>query len=353
MNIPASSGRPESETLALRFSAIRAFQTAAKLGSAVVSAVPTDPAFGAVTRRFNGLPARRMWLSYLKQLNPASAADRKLAVRAGLIAEEWSHMTAAQHRILGEELTGDVSRRLAAGVLRGSGLAAYTQGGRWAFGMEFLGHLTDLVDRPFDKLDPKLAASMSRHGIDAATWDVIRKAPLEAHGGAAWLFPHNVEDQLAGDRLLQMIQTETDYAVPAADPRTRAMMNSIAPRGTWVGELARTGLLFKTFGITVMLTHGRRILEQGAGSAARYAAALFILTTLGGAAAMEAKELLKGKDARRFRARMRPRSSTRKFWGAATLQGGGWGIYGDFLGRPRRAPARGSAAPPRVRSPAP
>jgi hypothetical protein len=330
--ITGSLRRPESEKIALVFSAIRSFQVAAKLGSAVLSAVPTDPAFGAITRRFNGLPAWKMAGGYAKMLNPLSGEDRLLAVRSGLIAEEWAHMTAAQHRILNEEFSGDVPKRLAAGVLRVSGLAAYTQGGRWAFGMEFLGHLTNQAGKSFDQLDPRLQRAMTRHGISTANWDAIRSAPIEEHRGAGWILPHNIEDQTAGDRLLQMIQTETDYAVPAADPRTRALMNSVAPRGTYVGELARSALLFKTFGITLMLTHGRRMLEQAPANLARYAASFFIMTTLAGAVALEMKEIAKGKDPRPVPGRKDPLLKHAEFWGASTLQGGGWGIYGDFLG---------------------
>jgi hypothetical protein len=119
-------------------------------------------------------------------------------------------------------------------------------------------------------------AQWQRHGIGADTWDLIRSSALEEHKGAAWLLPHNVPDQLAGDRLLGMIQTETDFAVPVADPRTRALMNGIAPKGTWVGEIARSALLFKTFGISVMVNHGRRMLEQSPVNMARYAGLFFI-----------------------------------------------------------------------------
>jgi hypothetical protein len=324
--------RPENERLALGFGTVRAVQTSAKLGAAIASALPTDPAFGAVTRRFNGLPAWRMFGGYAKLLNPANAADRQFAVRAGLIAEEWSRMTAAQHRILSEELTGKVARDLAEGALRISGLAAYTQAGRWAFGMEFLSHLTNLVGTSFDKLEPRLAKAMQRHGIGPDTWDLIRSAPLEEHKGAAWLLPHNIENQLAGDRLLQMIQTETDFAVPVADPRTRAMMNSIAPKGTWAGELTRSALLFKTFGISLMMTHGRRMLEQSPVNMARYAGIYFLLATLGGAAAMELKMISKGQDPRPLPGRKDPPLKHAEYWGAAALQGGGYGIFGDFLG---------------------
>jgi hypothetical protein len=330
--ITGSLRRPESERLALGFGTIRSIETSAKLGAAILSAAPTDPAFGAVTRRFNGLPVWKMFGGYLKHLNPLSGADRRFAVRSGLIAEEWAKMTAAQHRILNEELTGGIASRLAEGTLRVTGLAAYTQAGRWAFGMEFLGHLTDQVGKGFDKLDPKLARAMQRHGIGADQWDLIRKSPLEVHKGVGWIVPANIEDQLAGDRLLQMIQTETDYAVPVADVRTRAMMNSFAPKGTWVGEIGRSMLLFKTFGITLLMTHGRRMLEQTPPSLAKYAITFFILSTLGGAAAMELKEISKGKDARPMPSGKDPLLKHAEFWGAAALQGGGFGIWGDFLG---------------------
>jgi hypothetical protein len=82
---------------------------------------------------------------------------------------------------------------------------------------------------------------------------------------------------------MQWILTETDYAVPVADLRTRAMMNSVAPKGTWIGELARSALLFKTFGISLMLTHGRRILEQSPATALGYALGFTAATTIGGA----------------------------------------------------------------------
>lgn len=324
--ITGSLRRPESDKLALGFSAFRSVQTAAKLGAAIISAI-TDLSFGAVTRAFNGLPVRRMLTNYVKQLNPLSAKDRKLAVRAGLIAEEWAHLTASQHRFLGEELTGEFSRRLANGVLKASGLNAWTQSGRWAFGMEFLGHLTDQVGKSFDQLSPALQRTMRRNGIEDDVWNKIRKTALENDRGVDWLFPKNVKDQDAGDRLLQMIQSETDFAVPVADLRTRAAFNSFAPRGTWIGEIARSALQFKAFPISIMMTHGRRMFENGAWTGAKYATAMMGSMTIMGALALQLKEISKGKDPRKMDG-----DHMAEFWGAAILQGGGLGIFGDFLG---------------------
>lgn len=320
--LTGASRRPENRGLALGFSAVRSLQTAAKLGSATLSAV-TDLAFQYSTRRYNGLPAAGMIRDYVKLLVPGSRADQRLAVRLGLIAEEWGQRSSAQGRYLNEELTGEVSRRLAEGVLRASGLSRWTQAGRWAFGMEFLGHITDQAGKAFDKLDAPFRAVLERNGIDADAWDTIRATPLEMDRGVAWLKPANVEDRALGDRLLEMILAETDFAVPTADLRTRAMMNSVAPRGTLIGEISRSALLFKSFGISMLIKQGQRIMEQSAGNAARYAAGLVIGTTLMGAMAMQLKGIASGKDPRPM--------DDPEFWGGAVLQGGGFGIFGDFL----------------------
>ena len=320
--ITGASQRPENRALALGFSALRSWQTAAKLGSATLSAV-TDLAFQFSTRHYNGLPAAGMIRDYVKLLRPGSRADQRLAVRLGLIAEEWSQRSSAQGRYLNEELTGETSRRLAEGVLRVSGLSRWTQAGRWAFGMEFMGHLTDQVGKRFDQLDPALQRSMARSGIDADGWDAIRATPLEADRGVDWLKPANVEDRVLGDRMLEMILQETDFAVPVADVRTRAMINSVAPRGTVIGELSRSALLFKSFGISMLIKQSQRLMEQASGNAARYAAGLVIGTTLMGALSAQLKLFSTGKDPRDM--------SDPAFWGAALLQGGGFGIFGDFL----------------------
>lgn len=319
--ITGAANRPENRTLALAFSALRSWQTATKLGGAMLSAI-SDTAFQFSTRKYNGLPAAGMLGDYVKLMKPG-VEDRRLAVRLGLIAEEWSNRTGAQGRYLGEELTGEVSRRLAEGVLRASGLSRFTQAGRWAFGMEFIGHLTDMRGRALGELDPALQRAFDRYGIDEADWDKIRTTPLERDRGVDWLKPANVEDRGLGDRLLEMIARETDHAVPMPDLATKAMMNSLAPKGTIHGELIKSALLFKSFGVSVMAMQARRVMEQTGPQAVRYAAGLTIGTTLLGGLTILLKDLAAGRDPRD--------ASTPEFWGAATLQGGGWGIFGDFL----------------------
>lgn len=317
-----AAGRPENRTVALVFSTVRSLQTAAKLGSATLSAV-TDTAFGFSARKFNGLPAAGMIGDYIRLVAPGAKAEHQRIVRTIGIAEEWASRTASQGRYLGEELTGEVSRRLAEGVLRVSGLSRWTEAGRWAFGMEFIGHVTDERAKPFDRLDPAFARTLQRYGIGADGWDAIRATPLETDKGHALIKPGNIADQALGDRLYEAILTEMDFAVPAADLQTRAFINSVAPKGTLIGETVRSAALFKSFGISVLLAQSRRIMEQAGPDALRYAIGLAIGTTLTGALALQLKALASGKDPRPM--------DDAPFWGAAVLQGGGFGIFGDFL----------------------
>lgn len=320
--ITGAAGRPENRTMALAFSAVRSFQTAAKLGSATLSAV-TDVGFQTATRRFNGLASTTILPGYIKMFRPGAIADQRQAVRLLGIADEWSKRTGAQGRILGEELTGEVSKRLAEGVLRASGLSRWTEAGRWAFGMEFIGHITEERSKGFNALDPAFRRTLDRYGIASDGWDAIRRTPLERDGHSEWIKPANVEDQGLGDKMLEMILAETDYAVPTADLRTRSMINSVAPKGTLIGEVTRSALLFKSFGVSMMIMQGRRIIEATGASRALYAGGLFLTTTLMGGLAVQLKAVGSGRDPR-------PMDDV-QFWGAAVLQGGGLGIFGDFL----------------------
>lgn len=315
--------RPENRAIALGFGAVRSIQTSAKLGSATLSSVG-DVGTQAVTRAYNGLPVLNTISGYAKLI--ADQETQRFAVRRGLIAEEWGNMTAAQNRYLAEELTGEVASRMADGVLRASGLSAWTQAGRWAFGMEFLDTLHGQFGKPLRELDPALRGALERYGFDAADWDAVRASrPSIEHKGELFFGPQDVADRALGDRLLEMILTETDYAVPVADLRTRALINSVAPKGTITGELARSAFLFKSFGISIVLSHGRRALSAPTWKGTLgYAAALTIATMIGGAIAIQLKQLAAGKDPRPM--------ADRNFVGASLLQGGGFGIFGDFFG---------------------
>lgn len=313
----------------------RSVLVSAQLGSASLSAV-SDLAFQRVAAKFNGLPVSGVLRNYVRLFRPTVTADQKLAVRLGLIAENWSTIASAQQRYTSEVSGPEIARRLADFTMRASFLSPWTQAGRWAFGMEFMGFLADNSSRAFDALPEPLQRTLGRYGISADEWEIARKTPLYSQQRATFLRPDDlaarkdIPEGIANDlatRLLEMVQTETEYAVPSASLRGRAMLLSDVPPGTLVGEVVRSVAMYKNFGVTLMYTHLRRAMEaKGRMAKAGYAANLFIGASAMGALAYQMKQVAKGKE---------PIAMTgehaKEFWGAAILQGGGLGIYGDFL----------------------
>lgn len=327
--ISGANRRPENRRLALGFSTLRSWQVATKLGSAVLSTT-SDQATQLLARQMNGIPVASQLWSQVKLLNPANEADRALAMRMGLIAEEASQMSASTARMTGEELTGEWARRLAEGTMRISGLGAVTQSGRWAFGMDFLSHITGERAKGFDKLDPAFRNAFERYGLSAADWDRIRATPLTQARGAEWILPEAIADQALRDRMMRMILAETDMAVPVPSLALNAAVNSVLPKGTALGEVGRTAFQFKSFAIGLTMAQMQRTMALTGWDRARYAAMMTIYTTVMGAAALQLKEIAKGRDPRPIYDSKDP-GATAAFWGASVLQGGGLGIYGDFL----------------------
>lgn len=313
-----------NETLANVASAVRSWQVASKLGSATLSAI-SDVGFQHVTARFNGLNTAQIVANYGKLLNPASRTDRRLAQRLWMVNETATRMATAQSRLSGEVVTGEMSKRLAEGVMRLSGLNAWTQAGRWAFGMEFWSHITDQAPKNWNNINKPFRKQLERYGFTARDWDSIRSTQLEETDAGQWLLPDNIADPSLAERLAMMIATETDYAVPTASIRVTSAVNATFRKGTWLGELGRSVLLFKSFPITVLWMHGRRMVEQEAYNGLKYAASLTIATTIMGAMATQLRNVASGKDVQD------PTEDPLQFWGKAFAQGGGAGLMGDFI----------------------
>lgn len=323
------TNRPVDGTVARSFVGLRNILTSAQLGSASILALASDPMAAAVTARMNRLPVMRTVGRIFGMFSKQSAADRQLAMRAGLTAEGLGAIAASQMRFLGEANGPEITRRISDGVLRASFLTPWTNAGRWAFGMEFMATLAERADLPFDQLPDAMQRTMSRYGLGPGAWDVMRQAQLYNHEGAVFLRPEEIEGLGTGQareiatRMLEMIQTETDYAIPTASLRGRAAILSTNRPGTFSGELIRSAAMYKSFPMTIMLTHIRRaIIEAGEGRFG-YLPAFLIGMSVMGAVGMQFREMAQGRDPR-------PMDDPR-FWMQAMMYGGGFGILGDFL----------------------
>lgn len=318
--------RPAREWLANLGSGVRSYETARTLGSAIASAVPGDIGTQFMAARLYKLPFVRVMENQLKMLNPVNGEHRLLANELGLIYEGWTNHAAARMRALaGDELAAGRMGQVAESVLRVTGLGWWTDSGQSAWGMGVHLHMATVRKLGFAQLDPHFRGLLEHGGFTAGEWDAIRATPVTRRAGADWLFAQDIKDPVLGDRVLELLADRKNLAVQEADFETRAIFNDGLKKGTVKGELGRNSLLLKSFGISMLMQHGRQIMGMTSWKSRRaYTARMFITLTLAGAMTIQLRELAKGRD---FRDMTRG-----DFWKQAILQGGGWGMLGDLAG---------------------
>lgn len=345
-----------SEGLAQLGSALRNWQAATKLGSAVVSSF-SDAGTGALTRNFNGLAKMtgigiaEQGADIARQLSPLDPAARVTARRMGIIGDEFAGRAAGAGRVVLNELSGgrlsgansgvrgkareaaaianEATRRMADGVLRVSGLNAWTQAGREAMAKEFAATFAERAGTSFDELPVAFRGFFERYGMGSREWDMIRATAADKSAGYDAIWPKMLADKGVGTRLMEAMLTEIDFAVPTGGLRQRAIVAGYK-RGTIMGELVRTGFQFKMFPVTVMVMHGMRMIEQpGVWRKAGYAVGYLGALTLMGAVSLQAGEIVKGRDA--LALRDEEGGFRTDFWWKAMLKGGGLGVFGDVV----------------------
>ncbi len=317
---------------------IRNIISSTSLGGALFSSI-SDPAFGQDVRMRFGMGlarsnAMRVMATVIKEM--VTLSDRDTAIRSNLgldSALQTMHRKAHESRTFdGRAWTGFVADR----VLTLGGLAPWTQAGKHAVGLDLMGFLHDVKDKAFADLPADTQKALTAHGFDAASWDAIRAAEsYEPKAGARYLRSTEIEaaaGRALAERYLGMILRETRYAVPEATIASRVFSSGGLKPGTLQGELYRSMMQFKGFGIAVVMLHAGRIAREimaGDTSAYRRASALLITSAMLGAVSMALKDIQAGRDPRKWldeKTYIDP-----QFWGAAILQAGGLGIYGDFL----------------------
>lgn len=318
---------PVNSTWASGFATARSFITASVLGSATLASL-SDIGTTIISRKFAGIAAKG---AVRDIFNAFKGATRREATAAGLILDEAMHVFHAQARYIGTIDGPGWSSFLADRVLTLSGLSPWTQSARHAFGLAFQRTTAEHAGKAFADLPDALRRTFQRYGIKDVEWDRIRRVQLHDIGkGTKILRPNEVSRQFGdnlAERYLEMIQSETEYAIPNGSHQSKVMLVDQNQPGTFHGELLRSFAQFKSFGAVFMVLHARRIHQMLIGKetrrAAAYAASLLISTTFFGGLSLQLKSLAQGRDPQDM--------LTPAYWGAALLQGGGLGIYGDFL----------------------
>lgn len=330
--ITGVSSSPESARIAQIGQDARNIQTFGKLAGAVLSSV-TDFGTFLITANFNKLP---YWEAIRNVGRVAGSGEvRDFLTMHGIIAES---MVSDLNRWAGDNIRNNWSGRLANSTMKLSLMNAWTDTLRRGFSMTMMRGLGKLSRTDWGSLTEWDRTHMQRAGITEDDWAVMRTAQLTDFRGEGFLTPeairasgHEAADQVVA-KVLGFITDESEYAVLNPDLATKAVQSwGGTQRGTYLGELARTVMQFKSFPIAMISRHWRRMLDapqslDGAPAMANrlaYGSAMMLSLTVLGGISQQAKQIAQGKD---------PRDMTdSKFWGQALAQGGGLSIVGDLL----------------------
>lgn len=291
-----------------------------------------------------------------------SVEQQRILASLGVFYDTMSGELAA--RFLGSRLPEKITAAQNL-FFRLNGLGWWTDVWKKACGLMLSHDLAQDAGLAFARLDPRRQRVLKLYGIDQGLWDMLRKGRLDAADGRKYLTPEIARDlgeaeitsylkargrqvtpgmvaqfrDEAEEKLRTYFRDRVQYAVLEPDARTRAILYQGNAAGTPVGEVLRCVMQFKSFP-TAFLQRivGREIYgrgDAGLGQGLLHAflknqhgeannlAAIFIALTVFGYGSMTAKQLAAGRT---------PRDpADPKVWLAAAAQGGGLGIYGDFL----------------------
>ena len=306
---------PVNPRVAEVMGSVRSTLVAAQLGSAMLSAV-TDVGWTIMARIHRGLPVTGTALDLARMF---TKAERREAVRTGLIAEEASRLLAAQNRYADEVAIGSKAAWLAERTMKLSMLAPWTQAGKWAFGRGMASTMGSVADRPLEQVPRAFQRMLREYGVDGAAWDKIRATSLRDDG---FLEPIDIADPHLRDRVLGMVLTETDAAVPSVTATGRAILQFGQRPGSLGGEMLKSIGQYKSFGATLMLMQGGRVLGMKASDRLAYIVAANVICTTLGVFSIWLRDIRNGED---------PSPLNVQTLGRGWLQGTGFGPFGDFL----------------------
>lgn len=320
----------------------------AKLGMLPMSQLVDIASFHAIAKS-DGLGMGEGYRAIFQMLNPMNKADRTLARKHGLLASMVINDVAMRY---GDDTRGvGWTSRAADATVTYSGAKYWTDSMRQGFQLLISSHVADARDLAFGELDPQFQLMMERNGITSEHWDIIRLAEAADIGGFSAITPWMVKKAVskgmdaaaslpgakasvaaertvleAAERYAALLAEEANIAILHPGKKEQAMIKWGTKPGEMPGELMRSVFMFKSFSLAILTKHLPRLTSSEYGSVksrTEVGAQLLVGMMLTGALAIQLKDIFKGKN---------PRDMTDPaFWGAAFMQAGGLGIFGDFM----------------------
>lgn len=320
---------------------IRGVISMASLHSAVISSVADFAAKAARIRYTNGggvlTPFAQSLTTFVDGLQRGTKREVADRVRAGLDGM----MGGMSERFMAADAqVGSMARALRL-YFKANLLTPWTDTHKRGLALFASRTLAAHAKTGFDRLPEHMRYILNQYDIDAKKWDVIRKTTEDVEG-TAYLLPdklRDLDDNEFTKRGLDPVTDKdaletavraffidtTEYGVPTPGARERAIMTLGYKPGTIEGEALRYLGQFKQFPVTVLSkVWGNMKYANPGGEKDKVGMAVYMASSiLLGYAAMSMKDIVKGR---------KPRDPlSGKTLVAAFMQGGGAGIYGDFL----------------------
>lgn len=352
--------RPVKVTAARIGSDIRAVQSMAKLGAAVVSSVG-DIVTAAAASQFRGSGFLRGLGTQLRGIMQGRPKGEQGEI-AYLLGEGFDGLVG---HIASAAAANDGPRGVMGGLqekfFRWNGLTWWTDVNRAVAGRAIAAELGMRAGTAFDALPSAFRNVLVQANITPEDWAVLGKAALRVDGGNSYLTPDRVREipdadiatlapariaAAKGDperiaiiiadtrrqleiKMSAYVADQTSSAIIEADARTRRYTTLGTRPGTLAGEVIRYVMQFKGYPLAFTTRIGGRALFAHGKDASfldrsAHIGSLVAGLTVAGYMSMTAKDMLKGY--------WPPRNPMDpKVIMAAMQQGGAWGIYGDFL----------------------
>jgi hypothetical protein len=310
----------------------RSLQTMAKLGGAWISAL-SDIAFIASNRIYQGRSLLDAWgdgfTAVFRGMNKGEMrdfADRLGVGIEGQLGDFMSRFNAA------DDVPGQTAKMMSL-FFKLNLLQPWTESNKRGVTLMIANDLGREASKSYAKLPDDLRRILGTYGIDQKGWEAARKGAKKGPDGRMYLVPGEIPDVKMRENMFALLVSEADNSVPSPGARERAIIRRGYRPDTAAGQGIRFLTQFKSFGVTAltksvgrhMYGYGaksmREQLQRGVGANMGIVNSI-VGTTVLGYYVMQLKEVAKGRE-------MRPPSP--ETFLAAALQGGGLGIYGDFL----------------------
>jgi len=306
-------------------------QRSAMLGAAPLAAI-NDATFLGLVARMNDMPVMGTLTNYV-QLIASDPQSKQIARDIGFISDYAIGKTMTGERFAGELAPGGGAQALASISNRLSGLNAMTIAAKESIAVQQSTMLARNRNTKFSSLPEQLQNMMREHRITPDDWDKFRET-TPRHNidyDAKYMVSNDLfkRADLTDEEKVDLIGKFDEWtsrlmaeAINAPDPRTRAITTGRAFGDSMTADvLSRSVGMFKSWPIQVIFN---RFIDDAkrAGGMNRIGATILFSTMLG-ALSVQMKDIAKGNTPREM--------DNPEFMVASLMQGGGFGILGDFL----------------------